>query len=93
MGKESEKKMNICICITESLCSASSQVGFPGDASGKEPTCQYRRCKRCVFNPWVRKISWRRKCNPLQCKEMQVFLPGEPHEQRNLVGYRPWDHE
>ena len=27
-----------------------------GDASGKEPTCQCRRRKRQVFDPWVRKI-------------------------------------
>ena len=30
--------------------------GFPGGASGKEPACQSRRCKRCRFNPWVGKI-------------------------------------
>ena len=28
----------------------SSQVGFPGGASGKEPACQCRRCKRHRFN-------------------------------------------
>ena len=27
-----------------------------GGASGKESTCHYRRCERCAFNPWVRKI-------------------------------------
>ena len=40
--------------------------GFPGGASGKEPTCQ-GRCKRCRFDPWVRKISWRRAWQPTQC--------------------------
>ena len=30
--------------------------GFPGGASGKEPTWQCRRYKRCGFNPWVGKI-------------------------------------
>ena len=30
-------------------------MGFPGGASGKEPSCQCRRHKRCRFNPWVRK--------------------------------------
>ena len=25
--------------------------GFPGDASGKEPACQCRRCKRRGFDP------------------------------------------
>ena len=37
------------------------------------------------FNPWVRKIPWRRKRQPTS-----VFLPGESHGQRNLVSYSPW---
>ena len=41
-------------------------VGFSGGPSGKEPACQYRRCKRCRFNPWVGKIPWRRAWQPLQ---------------------------
>ena len=39
------------------------------------------------FGPWVRKISWRRKGQPTA-----VFLPGESHGQRSLVGYSPWGH-
>ena len=27
---------------------------FPTCASGKEPTCQCRRPKKCMFRPWVR---------------------------------------
>ena len=27
--------------------------GFPGGTSGKEPTCQCRRCRRCGFHLWV----------------------------------------
>ena len=34
------------------------------------------------FDPWVGKIPWRGKWQPTP-----VFLPGEPHGQRNLVGY------
>ena len=34
--------------------------------SGKEPTCQRRRHKRCGFDPWVRKIPWRRAWQPTQ---------------------------
>ena len=34
--------------------------------------CQCRRHKRCGFNPWVRKIPWRRAWQPVP-----VFLPGE----------------
>ena len=33
-------------------------AGFPDDASGKEPTCQRRRHKRCGFETWVRRIPW-----------------------------------
>ena len=54
-------------------------------ASSKESTCQCRRCKRCRFNPWVRKIPWRRKWQPTP-----VFLPGKFHRQRSLAGYCPW---
>ena len=48
---------------------------------GKEPTCQH---KRCGFDPWLRKIPWRRAWQPTP-----VFLSGESHEQRSLVGYSP----
>ena len=60
-------------------------VGFPGGTNGKEPTCQCRRCKRCRFNPWVRKIPWRRAWQPTS-----VFLPGKFHGQRSLAGCSPW---
>ena len=56
--------------------------------SGKELTCQCRRHKRCRFIPWVRKIPWRGEWQPTP-----VFLPGESHGQRSLVGYTPWDHK
>ena len=29
--------------------------------SGKEPTCQCRRHRKYVFDPWVGEIPWRRK--------------------------------
>ena len=38
-----------------------------------------------MFNPWVRKVSWRRKRQP-----PPVFLLGEFHGQRSLAGYSPW---
>ena len=34
------------------------------------------------FNPWVRKIPWRRAWQPTP-----AFLPGESHEHRSLAGY------
>ena len=56
--------------------------------SGKESVCQCRRCKRHVFDPWIKMIPWRRKCQPAP-----VFLPGESHGQRSLVGYSPGGHK
>ena len=65
------------------IFSAPCQTGsFPGGTSVKEPACQCRRCKRCGFNPWAGKIPWRRAQQPTS-----VFLPGEFHGQRSLVGY------
>ena len=43
------------------------------------PASQYRRRG---FDPWVGKIPWRRKWKPTP-----LFLPGESHGQRSLVGY------
>ena len=45
---------------------ACSTVVFPGDPSGKEPAYQHRRCQRHEFDPWVRKVPWRRHGNPPQ---------------------------
>ena len=45
-------------------------------------TCQFRRHKKRGFDPWVREILWRRAWQPTL-----VFLPGESHGQRCLVGY------
>ena len=56
--------------------------GLPRWLSGKETACQ---CRRCRFDPWVRKIPWKWKWLPTP-----VFLPGEFHGQRSLVGYSPW---
>ena len=42
------------------------------------------RGKDCPF-PWVMKIPWRREWLPTP-----VFLLGEFHGQRSLVGYSPW---
>ena len=64
------------------------ELSFPDGTIGKEPACQCRRHKRLRFNPWVRKIPWRRAW-----QSTPVFLPGESHGQRSLVGYSPWGHK
>ena len=52
----------------------------------KNPPASAEDLKRLRFDPWVGKIPWRRAWQPTQ-----VFLPGESHRQRSLVGYHPWD--
>ena len=58
---------------------------FPGGSDGKSVCLQ---CGRPGFDPWVRKIPWRRKWQPTP-----VLLPGKSHGWRNLVGYNPWGHK
>ena len=50
--------------------------------SRKESTCQ---CRRCRFDPWFEKISWRRKWQPTL-----VFLPAKTQGQRSMGAYSPW---
>ena len=60
--------------------------GFPGGSDGKRICLQFGRPR---FHPLVRKIPWRREWQPTP-----VFLPGESHGQRSLMGYslqRDWD--
>ena len=56
--------------------------GFPGGSDVKRICLQ---CRKPGFDPWVRKISWRREWLPIP-----VFLSGEFHGQRSLVSYSPW---
>ena len=48
---------------------------------GKESACQGRKYR---FNPWLRKIPWRRQWQP-----SPVFLLEKSHGQRSLAGYSP----
>ena len=69
------KYMNI-----EIIHRVSKILGLPRWLRGKESTCQ---CKRRGFDPWVRKIPWRRKWQPTP-----VFLPGTEDG-----GACPWTEE
>ena len=60
-------------------------MGLPCWLSGKGITCQ---CRRLESNPWVGKIPWRRKWQPIP-----IFLPGKSHGQRSLAGYSLWGHK
>ena len=93
---EVKKLQNLNVFLSIHLCSAGLlsmgrgnadsvlgpfSIAPKGTFPGKEPACQFRSCKSHRFNPWVRKIPWRRHWQPTQ-----VLLPGESHEQRSLAG-------
>ena len=56
-------------------------MGLPRWLSGKESTCQ---CRKCGFNPWVGKVPWSRKWQPIP-----GILPRKSHGQRSLMGHIP----
>ena len=58
----------ICVCLCVCI------IGLPWWLSGKESACQ---CRKHGFNPWLKKIPWRRKWQPTV-----AFLPGKFHGQR-----------
>ena len=53
--------------------------GLPLWLRGKK---KCRSCKKGGFDPWIRKIPWRRAWQPTP-----VFLSGESHGRRSLAGY------
>ena len=71
--------------INPQPCRLRFQTVNTGSASGKEPTCQCKRHKRHEFDPWVGTMPWRKAW-----QLTPIFLPGESHGQRSLVGYSPW---
>ena len=79
------KLLRIQSCLTLSSALYLPCRGFPGGTSGKEPACQCRRHKRRKFDPWIRKIPWRRKWQPTP-----AFLPEKFHGQRSLASCSPW---
>ena len=62
--------------------------GPPRWLSGEESTSQGRRPKTAAFDPWVGKIPWRRKWQPVP-----VLLPGKSQGQRSPSGYSLWGYK
>ena len=70
-------------CVVISFC--------PQHLSGSSGRESAGQCRRCGFDPWVKKIPWRREWQPTP-----IFLPGRSgrsHGQRSLEGYSPWGHK
>ena len=77
---------------------------FPGRLSGKESTCQCRRCGRCKrqgFDPWIGKIHGGGNGNPLQYSCLQnptdrgawrVIVHGITKGQ-TLLSKKAWTHQ
>ena len=53
-----------------------------GSVVKKKSSCQ---CRSQGFDPWIGKIPWSRKWQPIP-----AFLPGKFHGQRSLAGYSTW---
>ena len=70
MGGENELPQKVPLCHVDYFSAednggpADSGRGFLGGTSDKEPACQCRRHKRCNFNAYIGRISWRRKWQP-----------------------------
>ena len=47
----------------------------------KNPPANAGDIRHCRFDPWAGKMPWRRELLPAP-----VFLPGETHGQKSLVG-------
>ena len=59
LQKHKFKEQMLEIYFFSRCCRLFQWWGFPGGSVGKKSVCQCRRCSRCRFHPWVRKIPWR----------------------------------
>ena len=80
-------KVTLADCDPRLAIEHEKKGGLPRWLNAKEPVWQCRRLKRHRFDPRVRKSPWSEKWQPTP-----VFLPGESHRQRSLVGCSPWGH-
>ena len=60
-------------------------MGFPGSSDGEESACNAGDLGLIPGLGRSGKIPWRR-----ECLHTPVFLPGEFHGQRSLVGHSLW---
>ena len=67
-----------------------NQMGFPHGTSGKEPTSQCRRRKRCGFDPWVGEIPWRREsmATPSSIPAWRILWTEEPGGLQSIGSHR-----
>ena len=63
-------------------------MDFPGGSVVKNPPANAGDTGDTGSIPGSGRFPWRRKWQPTP-----VFLPGESHGQRSLVGYSSWDYK
>ena len=67
---------------------ANLKYSFPNGSVVKNLPEMQETCRRCGFDPWVRKILCRKKWQPAP-----VLLPGKSNGQRSLADDSLWDHK
>ena len=84
----------VCLWVKiSSFYKDTSHIGFRASLTpnGASQVAQWSRirwqCRRCGFDPWVRKLSWSFSWSILATP---VLLPRESHGHRTLAGYSPW---
>ena len=79
----------VSACVFKYLLMRTLVIWFSAHPMGASLVVQMVKnppaMQRPGFDPWVRKIPWRREWQPTL-----VLLPGEFHGQRTLTGYTPW---
>ena len=68
--------------------SSPLSLGHPRWCNGKESTFQFRSCRRHGFDPWVRKIPWSRKWQPIP-----IFLLENSMDRGPWKAIVHWGHE
>ena len=78
------KTLSFCLSLHSQSSGASHcPMGPCRQVAQRQRICL--QCRRPGFDPWVRKMPWRRKWQPTP-----VFLPGESHGQKSLMDCSPW---
>ena len=87
-GKESACNVGDPGWIPGSGRSAGEEIGYPFQYSWASLVAQMVKnlpaMREIWFDPWVRKIPWRR-----ERLTTPVFLPADFHGQKSLAGYSP----
>ena len=76
-----------CYCRMKNSCPLFKQEGFRGNIVA-QTVKNLPEIQETQVPSLIRKISWKRERLPTS-----VFLPGEFHVQRSLVGYHPCGHK